>query len=451
MSSDQPLSAEGRACLAWFSRLPFFQHQGQDITLETLADGGILWEALQELNPNYFSGDLPSQAQSAGALVNNIQNIKHVYKQLYKYITDVSKSPLPHGPGTIDTRLIAEGYDGEETAKLLKWIFVAASNSVDNHEFMATVMDMSEEHQKSLMAIILGFGQQEQDSQAEGEKSPHDTSRSDIPIDNELRNEEVYGRLAAENSRLEREKKELQKDLRDFSNRINRLQENNNELVVELRTAQDQARQSATTSDSPYRIKDLEAKIQDRDDHIAAQEAQLAEYDSEKAALKTESNKLRKANEKLEPMQDQVDELRHERDSLIKKNNALERYRAKVQSVQEIEIENKELRRELEELRDSSRDGDDVRDQNIHLQREASELKSLMANTEIQLVEAQTRRKQIEYENAQLRDQADAARQQHEQDVQNIYELEGRLNTSVPGASGLDLELAKSENEDVKR
>ncbi|MCJ1449084.1 MAG: hypothetical protein MMC23_009603 [Stictis urceolatum] len=444
------LSPEGAALFSWFSRLPCFEQREGEMTLDSLSDGYLMWRTLQDTHPDSFSGDLPEGPQASRRWVNNLQNLKRIYKGLRKLIIEDLSLIVPTGLEDIDVKAIAEGSDDEETIKLLKWILNACVNSELNMAYVLTMTELPKAQQPFLMDAVNSFKRKTESLNSTDVSGPANTQAVVTRIDTELYNEEMYGNLAAENRSLQTDKKDLKAEVRDLTSRLSHLQESHSSLIDELRKVQDQNVKSPTHASHSMRMQELEQRIQEQEDHIAEQEAVLAEQMAKESSLSTENNKLRKTNERLQPLQDQIDELKHERDTLVRKNNAMERYKIKVQNAQDIENENKDLRRELEDSKHLSKEGDDARQQNINLQRQLRELQSLVGNTEVQVMEAQTRRKQVELDNAGLRQQIDDVKRKREQDRETLSNLEARLDLSTSNTTGLDIELQESEGRAIE-
>ncbi len=189
--------------------------------------------------------------------------VKHICKYLISYIAEECGQKVPKGSAMGDLKLIAMDSVAAETLKaglvdkstielgsfadyttqLLKLVLWASINSPRSTEYIARMPTFSTATQASLKSIIeevmkddgwriprpanhrqiQGFGNDET-----GNNSGRGPVNASVPVnDPELLFEERIGRVMAENENLIREKKELQKDLRELHNRLIRLQENN--------------------------------------------------------------------------------------------------------------------------------------------------------------------------------------------------------------------------------
>jgi hypothetical protein len=164
--------------------------------------------------------------------------------------------------GLMDRSTIELGSFADYTTQLLKLVLLAAINSPRSTEYIARMPTFSTATQASLKSIIEEVmkndtwqrprpanHRQIQDfgNDGTGNKSGRGPVNASVPVnDPELLFEERLGRVMADNENLIREKKELQKDLRELHNRLIRLQENNvsgpllcvhgNELTICSRT-----------------------------------------------------------------------------------------------------------------------------------------------------------------------------------------------------------------------
>jgi myosin heavy subunit len=430
-------AADSSALLAWFNHLPLFS-RADEFTKEDLSDGTKIWQALREFVPTYFNGELPEGPGSSRrrtSHVGNLQNIKRIYKSIRQYFVEDCGTSSPPGFDDSDLNLIAEGASVADLSLLLKALLCIAilhPSEDGNEPYLLAISELSGEHQGALAKVINELQEAEEAGRhaPPGDKSPRPSSPH--AADSDLRNDEQLFRLKSTNKELEREKATLKRDLEYQEERLTRLQQNNSVLQEQLESAQSSLENVTQSADQGYRIRDLEAKNKGQDDYIADLEERFQSAQDRETSLQTKINKLQKANEKVQPLQDEVDELKAAKDSLSRRNNVLERYKNKLQSVQEIENENRALRRELEEVRYQSQEGDGAQQNNTALQREVMELKTLMSNTEIQLVEATNRRKQIEYDNEELLRRLEEAAAQRERD----QELVVRMRERDPGLAG---------------
>jgi hypothetical protein len=189
--------------------------------------------------------------------------VKQICKRLISYIAEECGQKIPKGSATGDLKLIAMdsvvaetlkagvldrdyiklGAFADYTTQLLKLVLLASINSPRATVYIARMPTFSTSTQASLkiiieevmssdvrqrqrgadMSQIQDFGNDDT-----GNGFGNDSGRASTPInDPELLFEERVGRIMAENDLIIREKKELQKDLRELHNRLIRLQENN--------------------------------------------------------------------------------------------------------------------------------------------------------------------------------------------------------------------------------
>lgn len=460
-SSPSTLLADYPALLAWFNHLPPFA-RNDDFTEEDLSDGTRIWEALHNIVPVFFEGELPdgmSLSRRRASHVGNLQNIKRICKALRHYLGEECGTRMPEGFDGCDLNLVAEGTSKADLATILKTLLCVAvlhPSETGNEMFLYAISQLPASHQGTLARIINELQEAEEANQHEQPGDRSLASSPHQPLGSDMRDEERVFQLMSERKELERERNILRRELEDHEERLIRLQENNAILQEQLKQAQTSLESATDGADQGYRLRELETKNKGLDDYISELEERLHESHDKETTLQTDINKLRKANEKLQPLQDEIDELKAGRDTLVRRANALERYKHKVQTVQELENENRVLRRELEDQRwQASADGGGSTPSDAALQREVMELKSLVANTEIQLVEAINRRKQIEYDNDELIERLEEARAQRERDQEAMMRMrEGSPGPTMEADSqllDLDAELESSDQATLQR
>ena len=454
------LSPEGTALLEWFNYLP--TSGPSKATLDDLSDGSKIWDALQRLDPDYFEGPLPEEAvRGTGSWLSSWGNLKHIHKRLADYIESTNGRPLPSGSGTVDLKQVAKGEDPEGTAKacakessndsdtdflqqLLRLLLFTAINASDNEEFIGALMSLSEDKQLLLQNAIVEFQNDSHVDEDTGMNKP-------ASADKDLFFEEQLGRLTQESNRLAREKKELQRDVRDLHNRNTRLQEHNGVLQEKLVAAEEKLEEPAESVGQSF-LKEIESRIHQQEELIANQETQLADAQRTINGLRVENNKFRASHEKFQPLQDEFDEIKADRDQLARKVNTIDKYKQKLQTMQDTEKENNHLRNALEEARQLHENGDKAQGRIYELERTIEGYKKLISTIEQELSDQRIVKMESERKYAELSKRAEASDIQYKKDQDRITELIEQLDveTSRRNGGSLETELIKDENEETK-
>ena len=448
-ASESPLTPEGKALLEWFNFLP--TSGSQHTSIDDLSDGSKVWKALRQLDPDFFSDPLPEevvQVRGSGKWLAAWSNLKHLYKHMADYVK-ADNGRLPSGPGSVDLEKIAKGGDANETIKLLELLLFVAINARENEAFVEAMTMLSEEKQIMLQTAIIDF-------QADSQSNDVATSTKVGSVDKDLFLEEQLGRLNEESKRLAQEKKDLQRDLRDLHERNTRLQEHNSSLQDKLTSAEERLDVSANSVGQPF-LKEIEGKVQQQEDLIASQETQLADAQRTIDGLRLESNKFRASHDRYQPLQDEFDEMKAERDSLARKANAIDKYKQKLQTMQETEKENNNLRNQLEEYRELNQQGSKALDRVKVLETTIDEYKKVIPTIEQELHEQRMIRKQSDYRSEELNKRLKESNDQFVRDQERIAELIEQLEAGasrIVGEGLLENELIKDashENELVTK
>lgn len=417
---------------------------------DELTDGIILWEILQDIDPQYFLDELPERSPS-GHWVAKWQNLKHIHKLLVSYIRHKNDDELPPGlDPTPDLDAIAAKGSVRETNKLLKLLLIAAISSPNAETYVQTLQTLSTSTQEGLKDIIeeAQNGQHEPiDSENEDNEYP---SKREIPVDLELQFEERVGKVLAENDRLTNEKKELEKALEDLHNRLARLQENNDTLQVRLASTEDRlVTLKSGKGDIGLSAKALETRTRQQEDLIASQEAKLAASQDEIDRLQMSLESLRVKNQRFQKLQDDYDELKTEREQLIRKANAAEKYRQKLQASQDFEKESQTLKNQIKDLQQQLKEADSQHRWAAERDVELEEYRRLLPHIEQDRHEIQNLKKQLEFNNHALTERLRDAEEQRERDDALISELRDRIREleGLPGSPSpsSDMETPKLE------
>ncbi|KAJ5278115.1 hypothetical protein N7497_004390 [Penicillium chrysogenum] len=441
---------------------------------DELTDGIILWEILQDIDPQYFLEEIPER-NSSDHWVAKWQNLKHIHKLLLNYIRHQNDDILPSGlDPSPDLESIAEKASAKDTNKLLKLLLIAAISSPNAGTYVQTLQELSTSTQEGLRDIIEEAHNGQYEPMDAADELREDLAKHDRPVDLELQFEERVGKVLAENDRLTHEKKELEKALEDLHNRLARLQENNDTLQNRLASTEDRlVTLKSGKGDIGHNAKALESKTRQQDDLIASQEAKLTAAQDEIDSLRMTVESLRVKNQRYQKLQDDYDELRTEKDQLARKANAAEKYRQKLQASQDFEKENQTLKNQIKDLQQQLKESDSQQRWSAERDVELEEYRKLLPQVEQECNEIQNLKKQLEFNNHALTERLESANEQHDRDDALISELRERLGEmdGLPGSAspgsetpkmqgtlhkdfealGVKESQLKSENDDLKR
>ncbi|KAF7161833.1 hypothetical protein CNMCM6106_008944 [Aspergillus hiratsukae] len=405
---------------------------------EELSDGTILWEILQDIDPQYFLNELPER-NTSDHWVAKLANLKHVHKHLTGYLR-MQTGSLPSGlDPSPDLQAIAEKNSVKETNKLLKLLLIAVIRSPNPERFVNQIQDLSLQAQEGLKIAIEESNGELVSTDVEDETN-EDTKKQDLPVDLELQFEERVGKVIAENDRLTHEKKELEKALEDLHNRLARLQENNDTLQSRLASTEDRlVTLKSGKGDIGVSAKALESKTRQQEDLIASQEERIAAAQDEIDSLRMTVESLHIKNQRFQKLQDDYDELKTERDQLARKANAAEKYRQKLQASQDFEKENQSLKNQIKDLQQQLKDADSQQRWSAEREVELEEYRRVLPRIEQECSEIQNLKKQLEFNNHALTERLSSAEEQRERDDALISELRERIREleGSPGSPSL--------------
>lgn len=415
---------------------------------DELTDGIILWEILQDIDPQYFLEEIPER-NSSDHWVAKWQNLKHIHKLLLNYIRHQNDDILPSGlDPSPDLESIAEKASTKETNKLLKLLLIAAISSPNAGTYVQTLQELSTSTQEGLRDIIEEAHNGQYEPMDAADELREDLAKHDRPVDLELQFEERVGKVLAENDRLTHEKKELEKALEDLHNRLARLQENNDTLQNRLASTEDRlVTLKSGKGDIGHNAKALESKTRQQDDLIASQEAKLTATQDEIDSLRMTVESLRVKNQRYQKLQDDYDELRTEKDQLARKANAAEKYRQKLQASQDFEKENQTLKNQIKDIQQQLKESDSQQRWSSERDVELEEYRKLLPQVEQECNEIQNLKKQLEFNNHALTERLESADEQHERDDALISELRERLGEmdGLPGSASPGSETPKMQ------
>ncbi|PGH13740.1 hypothetical protein AJ79_03439 [Helicocarpus griseus UAMH5409] len=398
-------------------------------SIDQLSDGSILWDTLQDIDPQFFLGELPERSPS-DHWVPRWQNLKHIHKTLISYIRNQNDGEVPSGLNiSPDLKAIAEVSSTKETNELLKLFLLAAISSPNAEAYITTMQKLSTSTQEGLKDIIQEAQNpsEERLEELDYERNDH-TTRRDMPMDPELRFEERVGKVLAENEKLSNEKQELEKTVEDLHNRLARLQENHDTVLDRLTSTEDRLTTlKSGKGDLIPDAKTLESRTRQQEDLIASQEAKIQASQDEIDSLQMTVESLRVKNQRFQKLQDDYDEVKNERDQLSRRANAAEKYRQKLQASHDFEKENIALKNQVKDLQQQLRDTDISQKSSSERDVELEEYRRVLPRIEQDRHEIQNVKKQLEFNNHALTERLQSAEEQLARDEATISELRDRI------------------------
>ncbi|KLJ07739.1 hypothetical protein EMPG_16788 [Blastomyces silverae] len=398
-------------------------------SIDQLSDGSILWDTLQDIDPQYFLGELPERSPS-DHWVPRWQNLKHLHKALISYIRNQNDGEVPSGLNiSPDLKAIAEVSSTKETNELLKLFLLAAISSPNAEAYITTMQKLSTSTQEGLKDIIQEAQNPSDERLEELDYERNDLStRRDMPMDPELRFEERFGKVLAEKDKLFNEKQELEKTVEDLHDRLARLQENHDTVLDRLTSTEDRLTTlKSGKGDLIPNAKTLESRTRQQEDLIASQEAKIQASQDEIDSLRMTVESLRVKNQRFQKLQDDYDEVKNERDQLSRRANAAEKYRQKLQASQDFEKENIALKNQVKDLQQQLRDSDISQKSSSERDVELEEYRRVLPRIEQDRHEIQNVKKQLEFNNHALTERLQSAEDQLARDEATISELRDRI------------------------
>ncbi|KAI9803517.1 MAG: hypothetical protein M1825_001860 [Sarcosagium campestre] len=420
------------ALLEW---IKIFCSAAGTTSLRQLGSPHILWDVLREIDPEYFSDEPALDGdRNEKTWLPIWQKLKPVYKHLLAFIRDKCGQTLSLDESSIpDLKRIATNKDHEseqvidEVVKLLKVVLYAAVFSPSAIQFLGKIQGMSVSTQHSIKSII------EELSTPSPQQSPSPSPRQDgHPSRNDeadaLLLEQRLGTMVQENEQIKLERKKLQNQVRDLDDRLDQLREDNTELKALLESSERQLDELRSgREDGAPNAGGSNFRLRQQEDLIANQEAELTNLRAQAESQERQISGLLVTAKRVQDLQDRLDEYRAEREGLVKKANAADRYRQKLQANQDLDKQNRDLRSEIEHLVAASTSGAKERHNAEELQATIQSYRITLEKVERDFSELQGMKRRLEDENIALGRRCESLREQSKRDKQNIGELEEKI------------------------
>ncbi|CAI4219695.1 unnamed protein product [Parascedosporium putredinis] len=423
-------------------------------SLDDLADGVILAQVLQDIDPDFDPTELDQQHTSATPkwLIKK-KTLIAIHKALFRFIH--SNCPdLEFLSRRSDVHTLDEQPTSEAVGKLIAAMVAVAFLGPDPGKYVSRLQEPGSfdtptmiEIQQIIMAIS---GERDMiiEQRADGKESLEEAMESrDAGLAFEAERALLLGQLDS-----------AKKQAADTITRLEHLQESFDTLQhqeIKLQRELDVLRKATQdgASDS-HVIKNLQHKIKEQEELITTQEAQAEDDRLARTRLQSQVTTLTQKTERGEQLEDELRELRHRNDELSRKANAAERFRQKLEQQQNLATEVQNLRFEKDQLLKKTQEYDKVAEESIFI---LGTKKKALEESNLDLLDQITRLTEMRSNDerfiAELQEQAGLTPTASEHASASAVSLEEELEGTAPpqGALALELNRLKAENALLKR
>ncbi|KAI9711214.1 MAG: hypothetical protein M1820_002201 [Bogoriella megaspora] len=449
-----------------------------------LRDGRILWKILQDIDRNYFNGELPSEGdKTAKDYVGRLQNggtprkpdlhcktshfnlvaVKYIEKHVARYIHQ-ELGKLPNLVNKLVPSL--DGVAGDEATKqapkLAMTILLCAMYSPESNQRMIDILqglgegttgpivekinEIQAADQQVGEDTITANGNQIRDAiSTPGSLRP---SRSHSPdVDPDLKKEEQYIQLHQQLRQAAAKNASLEQDLREARRKEEDLTEELAEERLHLKTGQ-----TSENEELEY-LKDQSTK-----DAILISQLE-SDLETCKGDLESSTRQLQKLQNSSGPTQalkDRVQLLTAELDEAVRENKANGNLKKKIESLQEQVRRYDELKESIRSLREQQQDYDSLKSEKDTLTKANDQHSKTIQTIEQSLWETREAKRRVESDMRVVYQKMESMREKQQRDhetkqelQERIDELEGNQGTSQ-GLGSLEEELALDEENQEK-
>ena len=433
----------GNSLFAWINSFP---DTGKSEQWHDLSDGRQLWAILQEVDGDYFAGELPEEEVTPSSdWTRKWQNLKHLDRQLSTYYRDVCNgADGVAGDYVPDLKAAAAEGAPHELEKLIMVMIRAAMASPESNQKMAhklmslgrekamviagelrrmeeaAAVDYSESEPMSRDESAYQSEQEEATPQtkANGKKAAVDATYGDPLFEREeelLQAQVTISKLQASQEAAQRQLAELREDKE-------RLQEAFDAYRVDI-DSKGRSKGASEVDD----VKKLQRQAENDRSYIDDLERQMQSSRDSMDAYEKQIERLKADNEASQRLRDDVQMLKADNEELAQKVRANENLKKKIQSLQEAEKVSASLQEELKTANERLTEMEKLKQVQAGLEKEIIEKKGLIRNQEYQINELITTRKHAEHDARILAQKLEAARERHDRDHEALEEMRGRL------------------------
>ena len=428
-----------KALLSWVREFDF----ASSVTnLRTIQDGVIVWRILKEVDPEYFTGELPEpDASKDDNWIPRWQNLKHIDKYLTTFMRDGSErlSGLSKQLN-VDLKAIAIDGSSEDSLLLLKFCFLAAMHSPKSNQRMIDMLSKlgsnaqkpiadsirSMETWDSRLADVVSQGPGSDTggilSPGRGGASPDPGFQRDVEL-------EWEERLIEANSTIRNQQEKIQ----NLHRLLEQYRTQSTELEGELNELKYQ-RDQGGLSDANNEVLDQARKKATEDrEYIAELESEMNTFRGTQEDLESQLRRYKNDSDSKQKLRDELQMVKVERDDLVQKTKANDNLKKKIQNLQEAEKSNSSLREEVESLQEELRSSRGIRDKVAALQKSNEEKTKTIANGEQEIFDMRTTRRRIDQDLKYYQQRWEVTKERHQRDADLISELEEKVKDLEAG------------------
>jgi protein HOOK3 len=405
-------------------------------TLQDLRDGIILGQILEQmLAPEFHASSLILTPQSEN---DNRQNLETVYRGLATFLR--TDNPLL-APSPSEFRAIAENPTDNALCDFLSAFLTAACMGSLAQTYVPNILTLDGQTQGEIAKIISQKTELKSDREkAEEEPQGHHVD-PDLDI-HALRDPEL---MAEELEQMKGKVEILKKQNADLQSRLDKLLDTREAMLQDLRLAQDELTtlKRARGSDASSAIRDLRNEIREKMAEIDRLEDLLEKETARSTRFEKENESLRVKADRLKDLEDKVTVLEHETRQQQQMIKGLENYKKKAQDLTVIQQRNRALDEQILQLEQELRNFDEVKAQNLRLQKEIEEKVKVLSNNEQEIIYTLQSKNVLQETNEELKRRVEYLESRRQLDESTIRELQEQLQlgdipqpgSESPGAS----------------
>lgn len=433
---DDGLDLLGDSLLQWVRS---FESVGEVQQWRDLSDGRALWTILQDVDSEYFTGDLPEPNLSpADDWTRRWQNLKHVDKQVTLYYRDICNGQEQLGANGPDLKAIAADSSVKDLERLLMAIIRSAMTSPESNQRMAPrLMGLGRERAMAIAGELRAMEESEvvEESEPVSREESAYQSEAEHPEENKMNGMKSNGGLYSD-PLLEREEELLQAQATidklqanyDVAHRqLQELRQDKDRLQEAFDAYRDDIDSRGRKGDGGDAVKKMQRQADNDLAYIDDLETQLQNSRNAVENYERQIQKYKDDAEAGQKLRDDLQMLRAENEDLTQKIRANENLKKKIQALQEQERLNGVLRDELKQANEKLEELERMKQVQTSLEKEIIEKRGLIRNQEYQINELGTMRKHAVYDSGVFAKKLEAARERHERDHEMIQELRQKL------------------------
>lgn len=427
MSFSISEAAKSDAFVEWINT---FEHKAHEVdSLVELADGIILSQVLLEIDPIWFKTLTPATDTSDNWMIR-FNNLKKLHKLVIRYYEEIMGQDIECIP-VVNLNAIAKDADAKDLLRLCQLVVAVAVQSENNNMYIEMIQSLTQKSQHALMVSIEEIMSQINDVDGRASREAGEFETGFSSPNGSLPYQTEFDELLRERKTLEKSHKVLVEKYEDLRSRYEELEADKEDLKSRLLDMDAAVTQANDTGKADFimrtEIEHLKQDLSRSEDRRQETELVVEKQNRKMAENERKIEDLSKAAEQVQYLNDQLEEYKHTEEKLHKMENAIEKYKKRLEDGADLRRQIKALEEQNATLMERNQQVEDEYRKVLSFKTLMDSYKEQVHNLENDKAEILIEKHKIEEALRKAEDRCNMLEQDKARDQDQIHTLEDQL------------------------